>query len=109
MDTRRHPQTTSPLLFEGYHDTSQPHIMQSTVASRFFSVLEPLLVLFLYNIHTLMVFACLSTCPFQQQGNVHIYLFTEVVVNHCFTSLFGTYGLLSDIAIRLKRCSQLMR
>ena len=24
----------------------------------------------------------------------------EVVVNHCFTSLFGTKGLLSDIIIR---------
>ena len=32
-----------------------------------------------------------------------------VVVNHCFTSLFGTKGLLSDIIIRQKRCSQLMR
>ena len=32
-----------------------------------------------------------------------------VVVNHCFTSLFGTKGLLSDIIIRKKRCSQLMR
>ena len=32
-----------------------------------------------------------------------------VVVNHCFTSLFGTKGLLSDIIIRWKRCSQLMR
>ena len=33
----------------------------------------------------------------------------HVVVNHCFTSLFGTNGLLSDIVIGLKRCSQLMR
>ena len=32
-----------------------------------------------------------------------------VVVNHCFTSLFGTNGLLSKIVIRQKRCSQLMR
>ena len=32
-----------------------------------------------------------------------------VVVNHCFTSLFGTNGILSDIVKRLKRCSQLMR
>ena len=32
-----------------------------------------------------------------------------VVVNHCFASLFGTNGLLSDIVIRWKRCSQLMR
>ena len=32
-----------------------------------------------------------------------------VVVNHCFTSLFGTKGILIDIVIRLKRCSQLMR
>ena len=32
-----------------------------------------------------------------------------VVVNHCFTSLFGTKGLLSDIVMRSKRCSQLMR
>ena len=31
------------------------------------------------------------------------------VVNYCFTSLFGTNVLLSDIVIRLKRCSQLMR
>ena len=29
-----------------------------------------------------------------------------VIVNHCFTSLFGTKGLLSDIVIRCKRCSQ---
>ena len=32
-----------------------------------------------------------------------------VVVNHCFTSLFGVNGLLSDIVIREKRCSQLMK
>ena len=32
-----------------------------------------------------------------------------VVVNHCFTSLFGTKGLLSNIIIRQKRCSQLIR
>ena len=31
-----------------------------------------------------------------------------VVVNHCFTSLFGTNGLLSDIVIR-RRCCELMR
>ena len=36
-------------------------------------------------------------------------IFQVVVVNHCFTSLFGTKGLLSDIVIRYKRCSQLMR
>ena len=32
-----------------------------------------------------------------------------VAVNQCITSLFGTNGLLSDIVIRYKRCSQLMR
>ena len=32
-----------------------------------------------------------------------------VLVNLCFTSLFGTNCLLSDIVIRLKSCSQLMR
>ena len=32
-----------------------------------------------------------------------------VVVNHCFTSLLGTNGILSDIVIRWKRCSQLIR
>ena len=31
-----------------------------------------------------------------------------VVVNHCFTSLFGTNCLLSDIVIR-RRCCELMR
>ena len=32
-----------------------------------------------------------------------------VAVNHCFTSLFGTKNISSDIVIRQKRCSQLMR
>ena len=29
-----------------------------------------------------------------------VYNYVVVVVNHCFTSLFGTKGLLSDIVIR---------
>ena len=32
-----------------------------------------------------------------------------VIVNHCSVSLFGTNGLLGDIVIRWKSCSQLMR
>ena len=32
-----------------------------------------------------------------------------VVVNYCLMSLFGTNGHLSDIVIRFKRYSQLMR
>ena len=32
--------------------------------------------------------------------NTIIAIFLVVVVNHCFTSLFGTKGLLSDIVIR---------
>ena len=32
--------------------------------------------------------------------NPHNQIYSVVVVNHCFTSLFGTKGLLSDIIIR---------
>ena len=38
-----------------------------------------------------------------------MFVIVVVVVNHCFTSLFGTNSLLSDIVKRLIRCSQLMR
>ena len=38
-----------------------------------------------------------------------MFLVVVVVVNHCFTSLFGTIGILSDIVVQIKRCSQLKR
>ena len=37
---------------------------------------------------------------FQVDGSKCIKVVVVVVVNHCFTSLFGTKGLLSDIIIR---------
>ena len=40
-----------------------------------------------------------SVC-YNSGGQHHCLLSPVVVVNHCFTSLFGTKGLLSDIIIR---------
>ena len=55
----------------------------------------------------LLKIQCCGQPPHQQTRNVD--LVVHVVVNHCFTSLFGTNGLLSDTVRRYKHCSQLMR